>query len=105
VLGAELFSQLVAGASRRRAAPRNVFDEPLRGGSSRFGTVSADIHISEPQLACSSGFANAMTMNAPLCHPPQANPSVNLRANGWPLQATWLSSFRGQPSSPGYLER
>ena len=43
-------SQLVVGASRRRAAPRKVFDERLRGCSSRAGANRADVHISEPRV-------------------------------------------------------
>ena len=36
----------------------------------------------------------------------QANPSVNLRANGWPrYRAISFSLSRGQPLAPGYLER
>jgi hypothetical protein len=36
----------------------------------------------------------------------QANPSVNLRANGWPrYRAISFSLARGQPLAPGYLER
>ena len=36
----------------------------------------------------------------------QANPSVNLRANGWPrYRAISFSLPRGQPLAPGYLER
>ena len=102
-------SQLVAGASRRRATPRKVFDGPLHGCSSRAGANRADVHISEPRVGLAAyawRFSSPTPMSFPLSRTPQANHSVNLRANGWPrYRAISFSLPRGQPLAPGYLER
>ena len=103
-----LVSQLLAlraGVLRRA----QCFYEPLTGFSSRSGTVGADIHILELRL-CLAAYARLSSsptpMSFPLYRTPQANPSVNLRANGWPRYRTISFSLpRGQPLTPGYLER
>ena len=108
-------SQLVAGASRRRAAPRKVFDEPLRGCSSRAGANRAGVHIFGSQVGLAAyawRISSPTPMSLSLHRPPQANPSVNLRANGMPpgpsrrYAVHFLQLGPGvTPSSPGYLER
>ena len=107
-------SQLVAGASRRRATPRKVFDGPLRGRSSRVGANRAGVHIFGSHVgpaAYARRSSRPTSMSFSSCRAPQANPSVEARPNGKPPgPPTGHAHFPsggpgGLPSVPPHLER
>ena len=100
-------------ASRKRAAPRSQFIGVAARGDSRAGPLAwHGQQLQERQCLqqprCLTAFRVACSSETT---PPgfavkqRPNPSVELRANGRPLQGKRVLSLRGQPLSPAHLKR
>ena len=100
-------------ASRKRAAPRSQFNGVAAGGDARSGrNRRPHLHTQGlwrwKQPRCLAPFRVACgseTIAPRFAVKQRPNPSVELRANGRPLQGKRVLSLRGRPLSPAHLKR
>ena len=103
---------LVECASRKRAAPRSQFNGVACGdvragqGPWRGQQVQGLRRWRQPRCVALFWVAYGSEITTPgFAVKQRPNPSVELRANGRPLQGKRVLSLRGRPLSPAHLKR